>query len=229
MRSTWGRAVLEVAGLRASYGNAEVLRGVSFAVGPGEVVAIVGGNGAGKSTLARSICGIHRARNGVVRLHDQDLGSCTTVEVARAGITLVPQGRRLFGSLTVAEHLTVAGLHRRPHAMTKAQVIELFPRLGERLRVRGRSLSGGEQQMLAIARAVLLGPDVLVMDEPTEGLAPAVVDLVGALIRHLRERGAGIVLMEQDGWFPREVADRTLIIDRGLIRPASSGRKADAW
>ncbi|MEO9008861.1 MAG: ABC transporter ATP-binding protein [Nakamurella sp.] len=209
--------MLEVIGLRAWYANAEVLRGVSFQVSPGEVVAIVGGNGAGKSTLARSICGIHRARSGAVRLNNRDLGDCSTVEVARGGISLVPQGRRLFGSLTVAEHIAVARLRHRENAMTAAQVIELFPRLGERSRVRGRSLSGGEQQMLAIARAVLIGPDVLVMDEPTEGLAPAVVDLVGGLIRQLRERRVGVVLMEQDGRFPREIADRVLTIDRGLI------------
>jgi branched-chain amino acid transport system ATP-binding protein len=209
--------VLDVLGLQAWYGTAEVLRGVSLQVRPGEVLAVVGGNGAGKSTLARAVCGVHRAKRGAVLLGDRDLSSSGAVEVARAGITLVPQGRRLFGSLTVAEHLAVARLHRRPRALTTDQVIELFPRLGERSRVRARSLSGGEQQMLAIARAVLLGPDVLVLDEPTEGLAPAVVDLVAGLVRRLRADGVGVLLLEQQGAFPTEVADRVCSIDRGVI------------
>ena len=121
--------MLEVVDLRASYGRAEVLRGVSFEVGAGEVVAVVGDNGAGKSTLARAVCGVHRATSGTVRLDGRDLRGRSTVEVARAGVNLVPQGRRLFGSLTVAEHIAVARLHSRQRALPPAQLLEVFPRL----------------------------------------------------------------------------------------------------
>ena len=217
--------MLEVVDLRASYGRAEVLRGVSFEVGAGEVVAVVGDNGAGKSTLARAVCGVHRATSGTVRLDGRDLRGCSTVEVARAGVNLVPQGRRLFGSLTVAEHIAVARLHSRQRALPPAQLLEVFPRLQERSRVRARSLSGGEQQMLAITRAVLLGPDVLVLDEPTEGLAPAVVELVATLVGRLRQAGVAVLLLEQNGWFPNEISDRVLSIERGVILSRANGEE----
>jgi branched-chain amino acid transport system ATP-binding protein len=194
------------------------VRGVSLKVPDGQVLAVVGPNGAGKSTLARSIAGLHRARTGEVRTQHGDLSACSVVEVARAGVTLVPQGRRLFGSLTVAEHLVVAGRHRRDRAMSPDELLELFPQLSRRMKVRARSLSGGEQQMLAIARAVLLGPDVVVMDEPTEGLSPAVVELVAGLVARLRADGVSVLLMEQSGAFPFDVADQVLAMDRGVLR-----------
>jgi branched-chain amino acid transport system ATP-binding protein len=211
--------MLEVRDVCAWHGPVEAVRGVSLQVPDGCVIAVVGPNGAGKTTLARAVAGLHRARRGAVRTQVRDLSDCSAVEAARAGVTLVPQGRRLFGSLTVAQHLAVARRHRRPRAMTVEQLLELFPALRARLRVRARSLSGGEQQMLAIARAVLLGPDVVVMDEPTEGLAPAVVDLVAGLIAHLRDDGVSVLLMEQRGAFPLAVADEVLEMARGALCP----------
>ena len=209
--------MLELVGLQARHGSIEAVRGVSLVVPDGSVVAIVGPNGAGKSTLAHAVAGLHRARSGVVRTGRRDLTGASAVESARAGIALVPQGRRLFGSLTVNEHFAIARRHRRPGAISTDELLELFPSLGNRLKVRARSLSGGEQQMLAIARAVLPGPEVLVLDEPTEGLAPAVVDLVGRLVRRQRSSAVSVLLLEQHGRFPFAVADEVLSMDRGLL------------
>ncbi|HEX6023407.1 MAG TPA: ATP-binding cassette domain-containing protein [Solirubrobacter sp.] len=209
--------MLELRDICAWHGPVEAVRGVSLTVPDGSVLAVVGANGAGKSTLARAVAGLHRSRRGVVRTQARDLSSCSAVEIARAGVALVPQGRRLFGSLTVDEHLAVTLRHRRERAMAVDELLELFPQLRERRTVRAKSLSGGEQQMLAIARAVLLGPDVVVMDEPTEGLAPAVVELVGALVARLREDDVSVLLLEQRGAFPLAVADEVLEMDRGVI------------
>jgi branched-chain amino acid transport system ATP-binding protein len=211
--------MLELRDLCARYGPVEAVRGVSLQVPDGVVVAVVGPNGAGKTTLARTVAGLHRARGGTVRTQARELSGASAVETARGGVTLVPQGRRLFGSLTVAEHLAVAQRHRRPRAMAVDELLGLFPQLRARLRVRARALSGGEQQMLAIARAVLLGPDAIVMDEPTEGLAPAVVELVAGLIARLRADGVSVLLMEQAGAFPAAVADEVLTMQRGALRP----------
>lgn len=209
--------MLEIAQLRAYYGRAEAVRGVSLDVPRGRIVAVVGPNGAGKSTLAYAVCGLHSPRAGTVRVNGRDVSALRTPDIARAGLTLVPQGRRVFGSLTVEEHLDVAGRNARPGALTRGELLELFPSLRARRRVHARMLSGGEQQMLAIARAVLLGPAFIVLDEPTEGLAPAVVDLVGTLLRRLREAGVGVLLMEQARRFPFEVADVVHSIDRGAL------------
>jgi branched-chain amino acid transport system ATP-binding protein len=209
--------MLEAANLRASYGAAQVVRGATFSVPAGRVVALVGPNGAGKTTLARSLVGLHRARAGSVVLAGRDLSRAGATQVARAGLAYVPQGRRLFASLTVAEHIRLAQRRVRPGAMELAELLELFPNLERRQKVRARLLSGGEQQMLAIARAVLPGPDALVLDEPTEGLAPAIVELVASLIDRLRTRGVAVLLLEQQGRFPFDVADEAIAIERGLV------------
>jgi branched-chain amino acid transport system ATP-binding protein len=209
--------MLELRDIRASHGPVEAVRGVSLTVPDGSVLAVIGDNGAGKTTLARAVAGLHRPRRGDVRTQARDLSRGSALETARAGVALVPQGRRLFGSLTVEQHLAVTRRHRRERAMAVEELLELFPHLRTRRTVRARSLSGGEQQMLAIARAVLLGPDVVVMDEPTEGLAPAVVELVGALIARLREDGVSVLLLEQRGAFPLAVADEVLEMERGVI------------
>jgi branched-chain amino acid transport system ATP-binding protein len=208
--------MLELRDVCAAYGPVEAVRGVSLSVPDGSVLAVIGANGAGKTTLARAVAGLHRSQ-GEIRTQARDLSRCSAMTAARAGVTLVPQGRRLFGSLTVAEHLAVTRRHRRSGAMAVDELLELFPQLRERHNVRARSLSGGEQQMLAIARAVALGPDVVVMDEPTEGLAPAVVELVGALIARRREDGVSVLLLEQRGAFPLAVADEVLEMERGVI------------
>jgi branched-chain amino acid transport system ATP-binding protein len=215
--------MLEVEDVKASYGAVQAVRGVSFELPAGEVLAILGPNGAGKSTLANVVAGLHKADEGVIRLAGRNLTRAKVAVVARAGMTLVPQGRRVFGSCTVAEHVALSRLHARPGAIALERLLELFPKLRERWGVRARQLSGGEQQMLAIARAALLGPDVLVMDEAIEGLAPGIVESVGDLVRLLREQGVSTLLMEQPGPFPYAVADKVASMDRGEL---SSTRRA---
>jgi branched-chain amino acid transport system ATP-binding protein len=207
--------MLEVRGLQASYGAVQAVRGVSFDVGAGEVLAILGPNGAGKSTLANALAGLHKPNGGVVTLDGRERTHARSTALARSGLTLVPQGRRVFGSCTVAEHVSLSRLHARADAVPLEQLVELFPKLRVRWSVRARHLSGGEQQMLAIARAVLLGPSVLVLDEPTEGLAPSIVAALGTLIGLLRDRGVSTLLMEQAGPFAHAVADKVATMDRG--------------
>lgn len=211
--------MLEVEQLRAWHGVAEVVRGVSFTVADGTAIAVVGPNGAGKTTLARALAGLHRSREGRVALGGRDLSRVAATEVSRAGLGLVPQGRRLFPSLTVAEHFALASRRASAGAISAHDLLSIFPNLERREKVRAKLLSGGEQQMLAIARAVLPGPKLLVLDEPTEGLAPAIVELVGTLITTLRDRGVGVLLFEQPGAFPTQLADEVLHIDRGVLAP----------
>ena len=220
--------MLEVENLSASYGAVRALRGVSFRVSPGEVLAIAGPNGAGKSTLANALAGLHRSRSGRIGLDGRDLIPARTTETVRAGIALVPQGRRVFGSCTVAEHVDLARSRARPGALPLDALLAHFSRLRDRWSVRARQLSGGEQQMLAITRAVLLGPRVLILDEPTEGLAPAIVDAVCGLVGDLRDREVTIVLMEQPGPFAESLADRTVTIDRGLISEALTAHEGES-
>jgi branched-chain amino acid transport system ATP-binding protein len=209
--------MLEVEDLRATYGAVQAVRGATFRVSAGEVLAVVGPNGAGKSTLANAVAGLHRSRTGRVVLDGRDLGKARTTAIVRAGISLVPQGRRVFGSCTVAEHVRLAGGHAASDAVSLEEVLTIFHKLRDRWAVRARQLSGGEQQMLAITRAVLLGPRVVVLDEPTEGLAPSIVTAVADLVRLLRDRGLAVVLMEQAGPFPNALADRVATMDRGLL------------
>jgi branched-chain amino acid transport system ATP-binding protein len=209
--------MLAVEDLSASYGAVQAVRSVSFEVAAGEVLAVAGPNGAGKSTLANVLAGLHRSRSGRILLDGTDLSSARATQTSRAGVTLVPQGRRVFGSCTVAEHVDLAESRARAGAIGIEQVLTHFSRLHDRWTVRARQLSGGEQQMLAITRAVLLGPRVLVLDEPTEGLAPAIVTAVAGLVRDLRDQGVAVVLMEQPGPFVDTLADRTVTMDRGLI------------
>jgi branched-chain amino acid transport system ATP-binding protein len=209
--------MLDVEHLSASYGAVQAVRSASFHVAAGEVLTVTGPNGAGKSTLANVLAGLHRAASGRFLLDGTDLSASRTTRIARAGVTLVPQGRRVFGSCTVGEHVQLAEAHARAGAVGIERVLTHFPQLHDRWSVRARQLSGGEQQMLAITRAVLLGPRVLVLDEPTEGLAPAIVAAVTGLVRDLRDHGVAVVLMEQPGSFAEQVADRTVTMDRGLV------------
>lgn len=215
--------MLEVEGLSASYGAIQAVRNVSFRLTPGQVLAVLGPNGAGKSTLANAVCGLHKPTAGALRVAGRDLARARPTVIARAGVTVVPQGRRVFGSCTVAEHVALAQLHARPSAVPLDDLLEIFPRLKERWSVRARQLSGGEQQMLAVVRAVLLGPSVLVLDEPTEGLAPSIVSSVGNLVGVLRGREVATLLMERPGPFPYAVADTVATMERGemsAVRPA---------
>jgi branched-chain amino acid transport system ATP-binding protein len=208
-------AVLEVEDVHTYYGESHVLQGISLRVAASEVLAILGRNGMGKTTLIRSIIGFTPPRRGSVRFKGQEITRWPPYRMVETGMALVPQGRRVFPSLTVRENLEVArgGSGR----WTLDRVHALFPRLKERGRNRANKLSGGEQQMLAIGRALMTNPDLLLLDEPTEGLAPLLVLEVGRAIGELKRDGLSILLVEQNLPLALSVADRTHILSRGQI------------
>jgi branched-chain amino acid transport system ATP-binding protein len=206
--------LLEITGLVSGYGSGTVLGGVDIQVGGDEVVAVVGRNGAGKTTLLQTILSIVRRRAGTLRFAGEDLTGANTTAMARAGIGYVPQGRRIFPTLDVEEHLTIAW---RPGPWTPGSVYELFPRLFERRRHGGGQLSGGEQQMLAIGRALVGNPRLLLLDEPSDGLAPNLVAEVMDLLARLRALGMSVLLVEQDLAAALSVADRVAVLDRGAV------------
>jgi branched-chain amino acid transport system ATP-binding protein len=208
--------LLEVDGLDAFYGSAHVLQSVALTVGQ-ESVAVLGRNGMGKSTLCAAIMGFTPPRvEGSVRFRGKELVGRSSHRIARAGIGYVPQGRRLFPSLTVHEHLRIAS-RNGSDAWTIERVYELFPRLAERKRNGGAELSGGEQQMLAIGRALLGNPRLMIMDEPSEGLAPAVIDVLIETVNKLEEEGLAILLIEQKLDVATSIANRQLIMVGGAI------------
>jgi branched-chain amino acid transport system ATP-binding protein len=208
--------LLRVEGVRAFYARAEVLHGVSFSMGR-ESIAIVGRNGMGKSTLCAALMGLTPPRTtGSVQFEGKELLGRPSYKIARAGLGYVPQGRRLFPSLTVDEHLTIAA-RKGDGGWTAERVYELFPRLAERKRNGGAELSGGEQQMLAIGRALLGNPQLLIMDEPSEGLAPAIVDMMVEAFKQLEEEGLAILLIEQKLDVATSLANRQLVMIGGEI------------
>ena len=199
--------------IQVSYGLSQVLFGVSLTLAPGEVVALMGRNGMGKTTTVRAICRLVGLRGGTIRLDGVDIGRWPPHRVARAGVGLVPEGRRCFAPLTVQENLLAAA---RPGEWTLERVTALFPRLGERMSQRAASLSGGEQQMLAIGRALMTNPRLLLLDEATEGLAPVVRQEIWAALRQLRtETGLAILLVDKSLRELATVADRAVLIERG--------------
>jgi len=213
---TAGSPLLAVSDLDAFYAGAHVLHAVSFSMGS-ESVAIIGRNGMGKTTLCAAIMGLTPPRaSGSVKLEGRELLGAPSYKVARAGIGYVPQGRRLFPSLTVDEHLKISAA-RNAGRWTPERVYELFPRLAERRRNGGAQLSGGEQQMLAIGRALLGDPKLLIMDEPSEGLAPTVIDVMVETLRKLEEEGLAILLIEQNLGVATGVAERQLIMVGGEL------------
>jgi branched-chain amino acid transport system ATP-binding protein len=197
------------------YGTAHVLQGVSFSMGA-EPLALIGRNGMGKSTLCAAIVGLLPSARGSVRLEGRELMGRPAYKIAGAGIGYVPQGRRLFQSLTVDEHLQIVGAPSKAE-WTPQRVYELFPRLAERKQVSGTSLSGGEQQMLAIGRALLTNPKVLIMDEPSEGLAPTIVDGLVQTIKDLASGGMGLLVVEQNLGVATSLAERLLVMATGTI------------
>ena len=220
--------LLEVRGLNAYYGRAHVLQDVSFELAAGSI-AIIGRNGMGKTTLCNAIMGITPpTATGSIRFAGEELVGGHSYRIARRGIGYVPQGRRLFPSLSVDEHLKIASrgaAEADGEAWTRGRVYELFPRLAERKRNGGAQLSGGEQQMLAIGRALVTNPRLLVMDEPSEGLAPQLVAEVMATIRRLKEQGLSIVLVEQNPKLVFQVADDVVILNGGRV--VAEGLAAD--
>jgi branched-chain amino acid transport system ATP-binding protein len=210
-------ALLEVEGLRAGYGGSMVLHGVDLTVAEGRAVALLGRNGVGKSTFLAAVMGLLRPTAGSVRLGGRELAGRPANVVARAGVALVPQGRRVFADLTVDQNLQVAAGRRAAGPWTPERVHQVLPQLAERRRHRADQLSGGEQQMLAIARALLLNPRLLLLDEPSDGLAPTVVARVGELLAGLRDQGMAVLLVEQDLRAAFTVADEVAVMRKGEI------------
>lgn len=212
--------ILALRGIDALYGDSHVLHDVSFSVKPGRVLALLGRNGAGKTTCMNAIIGFLKPRNGTIALHGETISGLSPEVISRKGVGLVPQGRRIFPSLSVYENLIVAA--RKPVAPTAHTwgldaVFDTFPRLRERQKQAAGSLSGGEQQMLAIGRALVSNPRVLLMDEPSEGLAPLIVHEVGETIKKLKAQGFSILLVEQNTTLALEVADDVVILNTGRV------------
>jgi branched-chain amino acid transport system ATP-binding protein len=219
--------MLAVDGIHTYYGESHILQGVSLRVNAGELVALLGRNGAGKTTTMNSIIGFNRPRVGSVVLAGRNMTGQPPHTIAAAGVGLVPQGRRIFAPLSVKENLVFAHSQRGP--WTLRRVYDLFPRLEERQHNRGNSLSGGEQQMLAIGRALLMNPTLLLMDEPSEGLAPLVVREIGRIIGELKQSGIAILLAEQNLSMALSVADRCYVLNKGevVVEATAASLKAD--
>ncbi|MDR7484689.1 MAG: ABC transporter ATP-binding protein [Armatimonadota bacterium] len=217
--------MLRVRDLEVRYGEARALEGVSLDVGDGEVVAVLGPNGVGKSTLVKSIAGWVGIRRGRVEFFGEEITGLAPEQICERGIALVPEGRRVFAELTVQENLELGAFNRRGRARQREsmeRVLGMFPRLGERLGQRAGSLSGGEQQMLAIGRALMAHPRLLLMDEPSLGLAPAMADVVFAFVGEARGLGVSVLLVEQNVVRALGVADRGVVMERGAVVAAGS-------
>ncbi|MCW5719578.1 MAG: ABC transporter ATP-binding protein [Devosia sp.] len=227
MPETTPNAMLEVRGLQAWYGESHVLHGIDFHVQQGEVVTLLGRNGAGKSTTLKTIMGMLKRREGSIKFRGQELAAATSRHIARAGIAFCPEDRGIYSSLTVEENLMLPPVVAEG-GMSVAEIHQLFPNLAERRRSQGTRLSGGEQQMLAIGRILRTGARLLLLDEPTEGLAPVIVQQIGAIIRKLKERGYTVVLVEQNFHFAATVADRHYVMDHGAIVDMIPNSEIDA-
>lgn len=209
--------MLEIQGLCAGYGKSQVLHGVDLTVAPGEIVAVLGRNGMGKSTLMRALMGIATVMGGRISLDGRELGEMKTFERVAAGLGYVPQGRMIFGTLTVRENIEV-GLASVVDKKIPEDLYVLFPVLKEMAERRGGNLSGGQQQQLAIARALATQPEYLLLDEPTDGIQPSIIQELGRVLRRIRdERGLGILVSEQVLRFALDVADRVVVIENGRL------------
>jgi branched-chain amino acid transport system ATP-binding protein len=208
--------LLKVAGLQAWYGESHVLHGIDFEIGRGELVTLLGRNGAGKTTTLRSIMGIVGKRTGSVRFEGRETVGQQSNIIARLGLAYCPEERGIFSSLNVEENLMLPPVVK-PGGMSLEEIYKLFPNLLERRRSQGTKLSGGEQQMLAIGRILRTGASLLLLDEPTEGLAPVIVQRIGDIIRTLKERGFTILLVEQNFHFAATVADRHYVVEDGRV------------
>jgi len=212
--------MLELADLRAGYGNIEALHGISLVVDEGEIVTLIGANGAGKTTALMTVCGCVRARGGSIKFRGREISGLATHEIVALGLVQSPEGRKIFPRLSVVENLEMGAFTRRDRdgiASDTKRVFELFPILGERRRQPGGTLSGGEQQMLAIARALMARPKLLLLDEPSLGLAPLVVSRIFEVIRELNRDGATILLVEQNARMALKTAHRGYVLETGSI------------
>ncbi len=215
--------MLELRGLKVAYGGVEVLHGVEMSLGKGEVVGMVGPNGAGKSSLLRAICGLARSNAGEISFEGRSLRGLAPEEIARLGIALVPEGRQIFGTLTVAENLHLAAQGDGSDMME--QVLERLPVLGKRAGQRADRLSGGEQQQLAVARALVREPRLLILDEPSLGLAPKMIDVIYELLEELRAEGVTMLLVEQNAARTIDFCQRSLVLAGGKV--CAGGRREE--
>jgi branched-chain amino acid transport system ATP-binding protein len=206
---------LEVQGLHTYYGKSHILRGVSFVVRQGEIVALLGRNGAGKTTTLRSVVGLTPGRSGTIKIFGVETTRRPPFRIAEAGVGYVPEGRKIFANLTVEENLKVPVSRPGPWSISK--IYEMFPKLAERRNNKGSQLSGGEQEMLAISRALLLNPRILLMDEPSQGLAPLIVQDVFKVAAHMRDEGVSVLLVEQNVRAAIKIADRAYVLENGSI------------
>ena len=220
--------LLEIRDLHVGYGNVEVLHGISLDVGEGEIVALLGSNGAGKTTTLRAISGLIRPRAGEIVMAGQPLNALRAHQIVALGLGHVPEGRRMFGALTVEENLQLGGYLIRREGAVMAQrmdhVYQTFPRLGERRSQLAGTLSGGEQQMLAIARALMLRPRIIVLDEPSMGLAPKLVRVIFGMIAEICNEGTSILLVEQNARQALRIAHRAYVLESGRIALAGPAR-----
>lgn len=217
--------MLEVSGLKVSYGGINAVKGVDFAVKAGELVTLIGANGAGKTTTLKALAGLLRPAAGCIHYNGEDTTALPACELVRRGLALVPEGRGVFGRLTVAENLAMGAYSRRDRAAIAAdhdRVFELFPRLAERRGQLAGTLSGGEQQMLAIGRALMSRPRLLLLDEPSMGLAPLMVQKIFATIVHIAAEGVTLLLVEQNAKLALEVCHRGYVMESGSITLADS-------
>jgi branched-chain amino acid transport system ATP-binding protein len=216
--------ILQVEDIHTYYGDAYVLQGLSLELGQGQILGLLGRNGVGKTTLVNSIVGFNRPRRGRIIFKGADITRLSSFETVRNGMGIVPQGRRVFPSLSVEENLKVAQAGR---GWSLGRVYELFPRLEERRRQRAKTLSGGEQQMLAIARGLMTNPDCLIMDEPSEGLAPIIIQSVWQVVSKLKQEGLSILLVEQNAALALQLVDYVHVISKGRV--VYSGTPRELW
>jgi branched-chain amino acid transport system ATP-binding protein len=220
--------VLEISDVRVSYGGIAAVKGVTLDVASGEIVTLIGANGAGKTSTLKSIVGLVPLKSGSVKIFGREIKGRKTHQIVSDGVALVPEGRAIFGNLTVRENLQLGGFRRRDPALQKRgleRCVQLFPRLGERMRQEGGTLSGGEQQMLAIARAIMAEPKLLLLDEPSLGLAPKLVQEVFAAIREIAKSGITILLVEQNTRLALQTANRAYVLVTGEIVLSGSAKE----
>ncbi len=219
MSATNGAALLEVEDLHTFYGNIEALKGISLRVAEGEVVTLIGANGAGKTTTLRSISGLTPPRTGMVRFRGRDISVTPPQDIVRMGISHAPEGRRVFPRMSVMDNLMLGAFLRRDDGIREdiERVFKLFPRLEERRKQKGGTMSGGEQQMLAIGRALMANPDLLLLDEPSMGLAPILVERIYETIAEINRQGTTILLVEQNANFALEISSRGYVLETGQV------------